>query len=250
MRSGPLRSKASSAVTCAQPAPSSPISASCGSSTSSKKTSLKCCVAGQVADGAHGDAGQRQVDDHLRQALVPVFRRAAGAHQRDHVVRAMRVGGPQLLALEHASRRRVRVARVRSPARSEPLCGSLMPMQKKTSAAQIFGRKKSLLRRRAVLQDQRAALPIGDPVRRHRRAAAQQLFDQHEAVEGVLAAAAVLLRAASCRPSRVPASARLNSASKPIHERASRSVGRPRSASSRKARTAGRRACGRLREWR
>jgi hypothetical protein len=31
-------------------------------------------VAGQVDDRAHRDARQRQVDDELRQALVPVFR--------------------------------------------------------------------------------------------------------------------------------------------------------------------------------
>ena len=56
--------------------------------------------------------------------------------------------------------------------------------------------------------------------------------------------------AASVMPTQPrAASARLKSASKPIHERASRSVGRPASASSRKARTAGRRAsaaCGSL----
>ncbi|CFN64953.1 Uncharacterised protein [Bordetella pertussis] len=42
MRSGPLRSSASSAITCRQPLPSSPTSASCGSSTLSNSTSQKC----------------------------------------------------------------------------------------------------------------------------------------------------------------------------------------------------------------
>ena len=101
---------------------------------------VEVLVAGEVADGPHGDAGQLQVDDDLRQALVPVFGRARGAHQRDHVVRVVCVRGPQLLPTG-ASRRRVRVARVRSPARSEPLCGSLMPMQKKSSAAQMSARR-------------------------------------------------------------------------------------------------------------
>ncbi|CFN66204.1 Uncharacterised protein [Bordetella pertussis] len=42
MRSGPLRSNASSAVTCSQPLPSWPMSASSDSCTSSKNTSEKC----------------------------------------------------------------------------------------------------------------------------------------------------------------------------------------------------------------
>ncbi len=41
IRSGPLRSKASSAVTWCQPAPSSPSSMSPGTTTESKTTSLK-----------------------------------------------------------------------------------------------------------------------------------------------------------------------------------------------------------------
>ena len=147
-------------------------------------------VAGKVADGAHGDAGQRQVDDHLRQALVPVLRRAAGAQQRDHVVRAVGVGGPQLLALEQPA---VRIAR---GARAQPRqIGAALRLAHADAEEDISladARQEEVeLRGRAVLENQRPALPVGDPVRRHRRAAAQQLFGQHEAVKGVLAATAI-----------------------------------------------------------
>ena len=77
----------------------------------------------------------------------------------------------------------VRVARVRTLARSEPEFGSLMPMQKKASPRQMRGNVELLLRLGAVLDDQRRALAIGDPVRRHRRAGGQQLLEQHEARE-------------------------------------------------------------------
>ena len=43
IRSGPLRSKDSSAVTCCQPAPISPSTLSSSMNTSSKVTSLKWC---------------------------------------------------------------------------------------------------------------------------------------------------------------------------------------------------------------
>ena len=58
----------------------------------------------------------------------------------------------------------------------------------------------ALLRLAAVAQDQRRALPLGDPVRRDRRAAREQLLDQHEARERVAAAAAVFARQREADP--------------------------------------------------
>ncbi|MNR29145.1 hypothetical protein D3C85_1465130 [compost metagenome] len=55
---------------------------------------------GQVADGPDGDAGQAQVDDELRHALMPGLRFFTGTHQGNHVLRMVGVSGPDLLAIE------------------------------------------------------------------------------------------------------------------------------------------------------
>src|SRR5690606_17691166 len=52
----------------------------------------------------------------------------------------------------------------------------------------------------AITQDQRAALPVGNPVCRYRRTGAQQFFRNDEAGEIALVCAAVLLRQGKAQP--------------------------------------------------
>src|SRR3990167_6435240 len=60
----------------------------------------KMCITRQVTDRAHRHAWQCQIDNELRQAFLPVLRLARRAHQRDHVVAVLRVGGPYLAAVQ------------------------------------------------------------------------------------------------------------------------------------------------------
>lgn len=156
-------------------------------------------VAGQVFDGPDGYAGQGQVDDHLGQALVPVGRRARGAHQRDHVVRAMRIGGPDLAAVEQPAA----VARLGAGADAGQVGARVRfahaDAEKSLGAADARQVEAALLLG-AVFQDQRRALAVGDPVRRDRRACAQQFFRQHEAREMPARGAAVFARQRHAQP--------------------------------------------------
>lgn len=156
-------------------------------------------VAGQILDRPDGHARQRQVDDELRQALVTVLRRARGARQRDHVVRAVRIGGPDLAAVQAPAARhglgagadagQVGARAGLAHADAEEGLGA-------ADARQVEG----LLRRRAELEDQRRALAVGDPVRRHRCARTQQFLGQHEAREMAAPGAAVFARQRQAEP--------------------------------------------------
>ncbi|MPM49515.1 hypothetical protein SDC9_96245 [bioreactor metagenome] len=149
-------------------------------------------VARQILDRPHRHARQRQIDDHLRQPLVAVFAGARGAHQRDHVLAVVRIGGPDLLAVEqkalvvghglgaHTGQIRARVGLAHADA------------EKRLALADL-GDVELLLRLGAVLQDQRCALAVGNPVRADGCAEIQKLFHQHIARERAAPATAILL---------------------------------------------------------
>lgn len=99
MRSGPLRSKASSALTCAQP-PFGADQTVRAQLHLVEKDLREVCVASEVPDGPHAHAGQGEVDDELRQASLSVLLVPGRAHQGNHVLAVLRVGGPDLLAVE------------------------------------------------------------------------------------------------------------------------------------------------------
>src|SRR5690606_17265608 len=60
-------------------------------------------IAGQVGDGTDSDAWRGEIDDELGQTLVAILRCAGRAYQGDHVMRTMRVGRPDLAAVEQPS---------------------------------------------------------------------------------------------------------------------------------------------------
>ena len=150
-------------------------------------------LAGHVSDRAHGDAGKRHVDQELRQAGVAVLGVGrAGAHQRDHVMRDVRLRGPDLGAVDAPAVRRVfglgadrcqvgaGVGFAHADAEEAFAAGD----RREDFLALLFG---------AEVEQQRAALAVGDPVRRDRRAGGQHLFQDDVALQRAPLAAAVLL---------------------------------------------------------
>ncbi|MOA06730.1 hypothetical protein D3C78_1263900 [compost metagenome] len=137
-RSGPLRSKASSAVTCSQPWPSLPISASGPSCTLSKNTSQKWLSPDRSWMGRTVTPGR------LRSTITcdrPLCRSAASPEVRTSAIMywqwwalVVQIFWP--LSTKPCS---LGTARVFTLARSEPELGSLMPMQKNTSPRQTRG---------------------------------------------------------------------------------------------------------------
>ena len=139
-------------------------------------------IPGQIADFAHRNARRFQVDHELRQPLMPILGLARGPHQRDHVMRPGRVRRPDFLTVQfpaaidlfgaaaHAGQIRPRI-RLAHPDAKEALARA-NPRQ---IALFLLFRSEPL--------NQRAALPIRDPMRRYRRTGGQQFFDDHETAE-------------------------------------------------------------------
>ena len=88
--------------------------------------------------------------------------------------------GPDLLAVEPPALRRARGAGAHAGQIGARIGLAHADAEEGLAAADARD-VEGLLLRRAVLDDERAALPIGDPVRSHRGAGDQQLFRQHEA---------------------------------------------------------------------
>ncbi len=228
-------------MTCSQPAPSSPISESVGEEHVVEGHFGEVRVARLVDDRPHVHAGQRQIDDELRQALLPVFRRTRRAHQRDHVLAVMRVGRPDLAAGQTPAAFAARWRgcarwRDRSPSPARSCRCRKMPRRHRCAA----GRSPSALRCRT--ENQRTALTVGDPVRGDRRACRQQFLDQHEASERIHACAAVARGQGQADPAacgETPAEVRVEA-----HPRTGANVGASRAAgcSSRKSFTSARKA--------
>src|SRR3546814_6442498 len=105
----------------------------------------------------------------------------------------MGVGRPYLLAIESPARRgafgagaNARQVRSRSRlAHSDAKIYLAAADARQIAAALVLA---------AEIQDQRGALPVGDPVRRDRGAQRQQFFDDHEARKGTAPAAAIVAR--------------------------------------------------------
>ncbi|MCY1513622.1 hypothetical protein D9M68_481310 [compost metagenome] len=156
-------------------------------------------VAGQVLDRAIADAGQAQVDQHLRQALVAVAVLARSTHQCAHVLRPMRVGGPDLTAVQAPPGLGAHGAGAHA---GEVGTGvGLAHADGHEDLATHHARDEEIaLRRRAELQDQRGRLAVGEPVRRHRRAGGDQFLHQYEAGKGAAAGTTILLRQGEPEP--------------------------------------------------
>ena len=137
-RSGPLRSKASSAVTCSQPWPSAPMRASAPSCTLSKNTSQKwlsperSSIGRTVTPG--NDRSTMTCDRPLwRSSVVPEVRTSAIMYWQWWAL-VVQIFWP--LSTKPWS---LGVARVFTLARSEPALGSLMPIQKNASPRHTRG---------------------------------------------------------------------------------------------------------------
>ena len=150
-------------------------------------------VTREVFNRAHGDAGQRQVHDDLRQALVAVFGGARGAHQRNHVLAVVGVGGPDLLAVEHKALVVGRGTRLHA-GQVRARIGLAHANAKERLATAHARNVELLLCLGAVFQDQRRALAVGNPVRAHGRAEVEELLDQHIPCKGAAPAAAIFRR--------------------------------------------------------
>ena len=138
MRSGPLRSKANSAVTCAQPPPSAPINASLPKATFSKKTSQNWL------SPVRSLIGRTVMPGNDKSTITwdrPFCRSAASPDVRTKAIMKWPLCAllVQIFWPFNNQPVAVGVARLRTLAKSEPEPGSLMPMQKKHSPRQMGG---------------------------------------------------------------------------------------------------------------
>ena len=121
---------------------------------------------------------------------MAILSASRGAEQRDHIVAVHRAGRPYLLPVDPPAARGALGAganarKVRSRSRLAH------PDAEEQFAAANARQIKLALRLGPVIQDQRRALPVGDPVRRHRRAGRQQFLDDDEPRERAALAAAI-----------------------------------------------------------
>ena len=109
---------------CASHRCSLPIRFSAGTTTSSKKHLGELVVARDRLDRPDLDSRAVQIDQQEADAGVPRLRLRIGAHQREHPVRMMRPGGPDLVALDHEMVAFQRRAGRKAPPRPRPTGGS------------------------------------------------------------------------------------------------------------------------------
>jgi hypothetical protein len=148
----------------------------------------------QVEDGADGQAGGAEIDQELAQPLLLQLRvrHRRGAQQRDHEVAPMRVGGPDLAAVDppparHLLRPRAQAGEV----------GAAVGLGEADGEGQLAadnpGDELALLLLGAQPQDQRAGLAVADPVGGDGGADGQHLLQHHVALHGGALAAPVRL---------------------------------------------------------
>ena len=193
-RSGPLRSKASSLVTCRQPSPSPPTSRSLGTKTRSSTISLKSCSPARLRIGRIVTPGAfRSTISCVSPAWRLLRVERIGAHQRDRVMRLVRVARPHLRAghlVAAADRDRAGADRGQIGAGIRLAHAD----REKDFAAADAGQKILALLVAAVAQQERPALPVGDPVAADRRAGCEQFLGDRIAFEKAALAAAIALR--------------------------------------------------------
>ena len=148
--------------------------------------------AGEIDDRTDRDAGRLEVDEELRQPLVLLVRHHRGAEERDRVVGEVRVGGPHLGAV-HA----VAAVDGRRPRADGGEVGARVGLAHADGEGQLAprdgGHEALALRLGAEAEQQRTALPVGDPVGADGRAGRQQLLQHHVPLEERPLVAAVLL---------------------------------------------------------
>src|SRR5690606_14022008 len=153
-----------------------------------------------IDDGPDNDAGRLHVDQELRHAAVTRFRSVRRPDQRDHVVREVGAAGPELAAIDDPA---IAVARRAGADRGEigPGVGFAHADAERDFAANDPGDDLRRQRIGRVADQERAALSIGDPVRRYRGARREELLEHDVALEGAALPAAESLRPGHADPS-------------------------------------------------
>ncbi|MNQ90428.1 hypothetical protein D3C85_1057700 [compost metagenome] len=161
---------------------------------------IEVVLADHVVDRANRDAGSLQVDQQLRQPRVTVaFILRPGAQQGDHVLAAVGAGGPDLAAVDYPAaidlgRTGTHRGEVRADIR---LTHADADHQLTASNGRQKARGQHLRRK---LHQQRPGLAFGDPVRIHRRAGRQQLFQHHITLQGAAFVSSVTLGPRHAQP--------------------------------------------------
>ena len=182
MRSGPLRSSASSPVTWRQPSPSCPISLSAGMTTLSKTHSLKSCLPARLTMGW---TRTPSLSRSIRNWLSPPWRSSPAGPVRQSAIMYCE----RWALLVHTL-----VPSMRQPSfgplgtgahRGEIGAGvGLAHADGEVAfAGGDPGQDRLALRLAAEAQQQRAALPVCDPVGVDGRARRQQLLDHDVALQ-------------------------------------------------------------------
>src|SRR5215470_18905443 len=159
---------------------------------------VEVMLAGEVDDRPDRDAlGVAQIDEELREPLVLLVWYHFGSEQRDGVVGQVRVRSPHLGAVDEIAA--VAPRRARANGRQVGARVRLAHADgERELAADDAGQDFLSLRFRSEPNQQRAALPIGHPVRAHGRARGQHLLHDDVTLEEGTLVAAILLR--PCHP--------------------------------------------------
>ncbi len=194
----PPRSCSSCAIVCLNALPSTPTRLATGTRTSVKHTSQKCRFVVMSVIGRTSMPGRVHRHDDLADALV---RRAVGVGAADEVavVGELAEARPDLLAVDHEV---VAVAHRAGGERRQVGAGVGLGHADapRRLARQDAREELGLLIRRAVVDQGRAHLAVGEPHRRDRGTGGDQLLADDQPVDGRLAAATELDRPGHADP--------------------------------------------------
>src|SRR5690606_30077282 len=156
--------------------------------------------AGDIADRPYRDAFALEVDEDLAEAVMPAgFVARGGADERDHVVAKMRAAGPDLPPVDLPPA--VDLGGGRAERGEIGARVGLAHADAEIAFAAHDTRQDGLaLFLRAEPEQQRAALPVGDPVERHGRAGRKQFLGDDVAIQRGPLVAAILLRPGHAEP--------------------------------------------------
>src|SRR4051794_7880461 len=158
-------------------------------------------LAAEIEDRANLEAGidVLQIDEKLRQAGVALLALVTGAAKQDHVMRAMRIRGPHFRAVDekpalHGACARAHRREIRAGIRLTHADAEIALAGGDARQNVVF------LLVGADAQEQRSALPVGDPMAADGSAGGQHFLEHHVALKRGALMSTVTLRPSHADP--------------------------------------------------